>query len=136
MEIFNKFKNYFSTSIENLKELEKELMELQNQFKSGFIAVFGFGGRVKGLPLIYKAENKDRIKKISAKFVNTLNSVDNLLSTQSVENLNIRFTENIIHYRRVNNEIGIIALIEYGRDIDKVKDWIGDHLSNVKALFR
>jgi len=135
MEIFNKFKNYFSTSIENLKELESELLELQEQFKSGFIAVIGFGGRVKGLPLIYQAKNKEEVKKMAAKFVNSLSTMDGLLGRQSIENLNIRFTENILYFRKVNNEIGIIALIEYGKDIDRIRDWIGDNLSKVKILF-
>lgn len=135
MEIFNRFKNYFSTSIESVKELENELMELQSKFKSGFVSVIGYGGRLKGLPLIYQADNKDQIKKVSAKFVNALESMEGLLGRQSVENLNVRFTENIVHFRKVNNEIGIIALIEYGKDIDRIKEWIGDNLSKVKKLF-
>ena len=133
MEILKKF--FGSTSIENLKELEKELMELQEQFKSGFIAVIGFGGRVKGLPLIYQTKNKEEVKKRAAEFVNALGSMDGLLGRQSIENLNIRFTENILYFRKVNNEIGIIALIEYGKDIDRIRDWIGDNISKVKILF-
>jgi hypothetical protein len=133
MEILKKF--FGSTSIENLKELEKELMELQEQFRSGFIAVIGFGGRAKGLPLIFDAKNKEEIKKISAKFVNSLSSMNDLLGRQTIENIELRYTENILYFRKVNFEIGIIALIEYGKDIDKIKDWIGDNLSKVKMLF-
>jgi hypothetical protein len=97
--------------------------------------VIGYGGRLKGLPLIYQADNKDQIKKVTAKFVNALGSMEGILGRQSVENLNVRFTENIVHFRKVNNEIGIIALIEYGNDIDRIKEWIGDNLSKVKRLF-
>ncbi|TXT63416.1 MAG: hypothetical protein BAJALOKI1v1_730014 [Promethearchaeota archaeon] len=136
MEIFNKLKEYFGqTPIESLKELEKELMELQNKFKSGFVSIIGYSGRMKGLPLIYQSDEEKRIKRITANLVNSLESMKEILSHQTIENVNIHWTENILYFRKITKEIGIISLLQYGKDINKLKDWVGENLSKIEPLF-
>jgi hypothetical protein len=136
MEFFNKIKEYFEeTPIESIKELESELIELQEKFKSGFVSIIGFSGRMKGLPLVYQADNKKRIQKITAKLVNSLESMKDILSRQRVENVNLHYTENILYFRRITNEIGILGLVEYGKDINRLRNWVSENLSKIGHLF-
>lgn len=136
MEIFSKIKNIFGkTSIESLKQLEKEIVDLQNKLDSGFVTIIGYGGKLKGLPLIYKKDDEKRIKRFAAKVIQSINSLDSILESQNLENFNIHYTENILHFRKINNEIGILAFMNYGSDINKLKDWIGDNLTKVRSLF-
>ena len=134
--MFNKIKDYFvKAPIESLKELEKELTELQSKFKSGFVTIIGFSGRMKGLPLIYQTEEEKTIKKITANLVNSLESMRDILSHQSIEHFNIHWTENIIYFRKITKNIGILALLEYGKDINRLKEWVSDNLTKIGHLF-
>ncbi|MBD3214762.1 MAG: hypothetical protein GF311_19280 [Candidatus Lokiarchaeota archaeon] len=136
MEIFSKIKNIFGkTSIESLKELETEIINLQDRFHNGWVIIFGYGGRLKGLPLIFKAEDEKKIKRFAAKIIESISALNSVIESQDLENFNIHYTENILHFRKVNKEIGILGYLPYGSDINKLKEWIGDNLTKVKKLF-
>ncbi|TXT64569.1 MAG: hypothetical protein BAJALOKI3v1_190009 [Promethearchaeota archaeon] len=137
MEIFSKIKNIFGkTSIESLKELETEIINLQDKLNNGWVTIFGYGGRLKGLPLIYKVEDEKKIKRFSAKIIESISALNSVIESQDLENFNIHYTENILHFRKVNKEIGIMGYLGYGSDINKLKEWIGDNLTKVKKLFQ
>ncbi|MBD3196446.1 MAG: hypothetical protein GF317_15410 [Candidatus Lokiarchaeota archaeon] len=136
MEMFTKIRDFFSKSMESIKELEKELSILQSKFSSGFVSIIGYGGRLKGLPLIYEKKNEKEIKRLSAKLVESLSAMESIKNHQSIENFDIRFTEEILFFRKVTNEVAIIALLPYGNNINKLKEFVKENLSEIISLFQ
>ncbi|MEJ2251150.1 MAG: hypothetical protein P8Y70_21135 [Candidatus Lokiarchaeota archaeon] len=76
------------------------------------------------------------MKRTSARTVEALNSLMNIIDREDVENFNIRYTEHILFFRKISNEVAIIALVEYGKDIERIKEWISENHSKIASLFQ
>jgi len=71
-------KLFGTKSEESFQEMESDLIKFQKKINAEMIAIFGTGGRLKGLPLIYATSDDNDLKKISARLNELLKPVNNL----------------------------------------------------------
>ena len=134
--ILSKLKDAFSSkSIDSLKEIETELSKLQKKINADMIALIGIGGRIKGLPLIYVANDEDQLKKISARLYEILNPLNNLSSEHPFRDFTINYDDSIIFFKPVFSSVGFCANIKDKNDIVGIKQWIYKYEQILKELF-
>ena len=134
--ILSKLKDAFSSkSVDSLKEIETELSKLQKKINADMIALIGIGGRIKGLPLIYVANDEDQLKKISARLYEILNPLNNLSSEHPFRDFTINYDDSIIFFKPVFSSVGFCANIKDKNDIVGIKQWIYKYEQILKELF-
>jgi len=134
--ILSKLKDAFSSkSIDSLKEIETELSKLQKKINSEMIALIGIGGRIKGLPLVYIANDEDQLKKISARLYEILNPLNNLSSEHQFRDFIVNYDDSIIFFKPVFSNVGFVANIKDKDDIVGLKQWIYKYEQILKELF-
>ena len=122
-------------SIESLKEIETELAKLQKKINAEMIALIGIGGRIKGLPLIYAANDEDLMKKLTARLYEILNPLQNLSSEHPFRDIIINYDDSMVFFKPVFSNVGFLANIKNKNDIVGLKQWIYKHEQVLKELF-
>lgn len=134
--ILSKLKDVFSSkSIDSLKEIEKELSKLKKKINAEMIALIGIGGRIKGLPLIYAANDEDQMKKVSARLIELLNPLHNLSSEHPFRDFIVNYDDSIIFFKPIFSNVGFSANITNKNDIVGLKQWIYKNEQILKDLF-
>ncbi|MFX0070136.1 MAG: hypothetical protein ACFFAO_03510 [Candidatus Hermodarchaeota archaeon] len=137
MGFFNKLKEtHGKKPIESLKNLEDELIKLQNRIKSEFIAIIGTGGRLKGLPLIYTTDDENILKSFSARIIEILKTIENLSTERNFRDLTINFEDtSILFLKPIMKDISFLAIFFDKDDIMVLKQFIYNNERILKELF-
>ncbi|MBN1802986.1 MAG: hypothetical protein JW891_15865 [Candidatus Lokiarchaeota archaeon] len=116
------FKYY---KLETLKEFEGELKKLHFLTSSQIIAIIGIGGRFKGLPLIYVAEDEYQLKSYSARIVEILNKLTIFSNTERYpKELVVYYDDSVVFLRKITEDIGFLGLTKFESDAELIREWV------------
>jgi len=136
MGILTKVKELFEKKpIETLRQLEEELAKIQNKNKYDIIALIGTGGRLKGLPLVYATEDEDSLKILSARLSELLKTIQNLSTEDIFRDIVINYTDSILFFKPIMNNISFFAVVRENNDILILKQFIYKNENLLKELF-
>jgi len=137
MGILTKLKELFEKKpiIETLRQLEEEFAKIQNKNKYDMIALIGTGGRLKGLPLVYAAEDEDSLKILTARLSELLKTIQNLSSGDNVRDIVINYDDSILFFKPIMTNISFFAIVRDNNDILILKQFIYTNEDLLKELF-
>ncbi|MFX1384474.1 MAG: hypothetical protein ACFFBP_18775 [Promethearchaeota archaeon] len=130
-EIFEKKQIEF----DSLKELETELVILKKKTNSKIIAIIGSGGRLKGLPLIYDADDENLLKIYTAKINELLIPIRNLADDKELTDFIINYKDSIILFKNIIENIGFLAFTRFSNDIALTQQWLFKNEIFLKKIF-
>ncbi|HUX97969.1 MAG TPA: hypothetical protein VMV49_00300 [Candidatus Deferrimicrobium sp.] len=137
MGLLSTLKEFFSKkSIESLKEFETELIKLQKKSNSEIIALMGTGGRLKGLPLIYVANEEADLKRYAARIAELIGPLNNLSNEQSIKDVIIRFETSYLFYIPLLKNVSFFAITPHKHDLLSLQQWVTNNNSIIQELFR
>lgn len=134
MGIISKLKEIFEKKqieFESLKELEKELATLRKNTNSMIVAVIGIGGRLKGLPLIYDADDENNLKIYAAKINELILPINNLDHDKVLNDFIINYKDSIFLCKVITENIGFLGFTRFSNDMELIQQWL---LKNMKIL--
>lgn len=136
MGILTKVKELFEKKpIETLRQLEEELAKIQSKNKYEIIALIGTGGRLKGLPLVYAAEDENSLKILSARLSELLKIIQNLSEEDILRDIVINYDDTILFFKPIMANISFFAVVRENDDILILKQFIYKHEDILKELF-
>jgi hypothetical protein len=125
MGIFSKVKELFDKKpIDSLKKLEEALTKLQLKKRYEILALIGTGGRLKGLPLVYAAEDENSLKIFTARITELLKMIENLSEERILRDFIINFNDSILFFKPIIKDISFMAIINENDDIIAIKQFI------------
>jgi len=138
MGIISKLKELFekkTIEFESLKEVEKELAILKKNTNSMIIALIGIGGRLKGLPLVYDANDENILKLYAAKINELINPIKTLANDKILDDFIINFKDSIILCKIITNNIGFLGFTRFSNDIELIQQWLFKNKKMLLKLF-
>ena len=121
-------------SEETIQAIEEEMIKLKNKTNAEMIAIFGVGGRLKGLPLIYVADDEGALKKFAARLFELLSPINFLSDERTLRDFIINYADSILFYKQILTNIGYFAIFPYKNDTLTLKQWIYKKESVLKEL--
>ncbi|MBD3227824.1 MAG: hypothetical protein GF329_06515 [Candidatus Lokiarchaeota archaeon] len=135
MGLWSKLKEIFAgKSVETFQGLEEDLKKLFRKCNLRLVALVGTTSKIKGLPLIYAAENEDEIRVFSAKLINLIEPIKDLSDGKKIKNARITYEDQIIYTEPILENISFLAIYKQKNDIYNIKQWINNNKSNLKLL--
>ncbi|MHA1150358.1 MAG: hypothetical protein ACTSR8_19190 [Promethearchaeota archaeon] len=120
---------------EGFKQIESELSKLAKKTDSEMIGIFGTGGRLKGLPLIYIAEDENQLKRISAQLNEIINPINLIEEDQMVLDVVISYPNYLLYFKEIMKNISYFALLKDRNEILTHKQWVYKNIELMKDLF-
>ncbi len=120
---------------QSFKEIEAELIKLQKKINAEMIVIFGTGGRLKGLPLIYSASDENELKRFSARIYELLNPINNLSDKRQFRDFIINYEDSILFFKKILANIGYFAIFQNKDDLLSLKQWVYKKEQTLKELF-
>jgi hypothetical protein len=108
----------------SIQEFEEELNSLQHRIKSKMLALVGIGGRLKGLPIIYVANDDHDLKMFSAQLNEFFEPLKRLLSIRKVKDFTINTAEETLYFEPITDKVGFFADLGNGNNIFEIKHLI------------
>ena len=131
-----RFSNLFKhVKFETLNEFEIELLKLQHTTNSKIVALIGIGGRFKGLPLLYAAEDEKELKIYAARISEFLIHLKNLASDKTLKEYIIYFGDSIMIFKKLIYTVAFVALTRFESDVEPIRQWISKKEELLKKLF-
>jgi len=135
MGIFSKVKELFDKKpVDSLKQLEESLTKLQLKNRYEILALIGTGGRLKGLPLVYAAEDENSLKIFTARMTELLKMIENLSKERILRDFIINFNDSIIFFKPIIKDISFMAIINENDDIIEIKQFIYKNEQLIREL--
>ncbi len=132
MGLFSRLKEFFSGKlIETLKEFEPEMQKLQKKSNSEIIALIGTHGRLKGLPILYSANNESVIRRYTAQVTEILGPLTKISEEETIRDVTIRYYGSTLFYKPILENVSFFALASYKTDVSILEQWVN---SNIVAL--
>ena len=119
---------------ETIQAIEEDLLKLKIKTKAEMIAIFGVGGRLKGLPLIYAADDDPALKQFSARLYELIEPIKFLSENRTLRDFVINYYDSILFYKQILPNIGFFAILRDKEDILTVKEWVYKKESVLKEL--
>ena len=119
---------------ETIQAIEEDLLKLKGKTKAEMIAIFGVGGRLKGLPLIYAADDDSALKQFSARLYELIGPINFLSEKRSLRDFVVNYEDSILYYKQILINIGFFAIILDKEDILTLKQWFYKKESVLKEL--
>ncbi len=119
---------------ESIQAIEKDLLKLKERVKAEMIAIFGVGGRLKGLPLVYAADDEPALKQFSARLYELIGPIKFLSEQRTLRDFVINYHDSILFYKQILTNIGFFAILLDKEDILTVKQWVYKKESTLKDL--
>jgi hypothetical protein len=120
---------------EGFQAIESELVKLQKKINAEMIVIFGTGGRLKGLPLIYTASDENDLKRFSARLYELMAPINILSDKRRVRDFIINYEDSILFFKQILGNIGYFALFQNKDDILLLKQWVYKKEQTLKELF-
>ena len=102
---------------ESFKQIEEELSKMQKKMNSEMIVIFGTGGRLKGLPLIYVAIDETELKKFAARIYEIIAPLNTLSEDRNLRDCVINYEDSILFFKQILANIGFFAIFQNKDDI-------------------
>jgi hypothetical protein len=139
MGILTKVKELFEKTekkpIETLRQLEEELAKILIKNKFEMIALIGTGGRLKGLPLVYAADDEGSLKILSARLSELLKTIQNLSEEDILRDIIINYNDSVLFFKPIMTNISFFAIVRENNDILILKQFIYKNEDILKELF-
>ncbi|MFW9878724.1 MAG: hypothetical protein ACFFG0_37070 [Candidatus Thorarchaeota archaeon] len=107
-----------------IQEIELEMVKLKKKVNAEMIAIFGIGGRLKGLPLIYASDNESDLKQISARLYEIIGPLKKLAIERTLKDLIINYDDSSLLFKQIMKNIGYFAIFQDKSNILNLKQWI------------
>ncbi|MFW9824214.1 MAG: hypothetical protein ACFFE4_14820 [Candidatus Thorarchaeota archaeon] len=117
-----------------IKEIEMEMAKLKKKVNAEMIAIFGIGGRLKGLPLIYVSNNESDMKKITARLYEIIEPVYNIDNERVLRDMIINYDNSTLFFKQIMANIGYFAVFKDKSDLLNLKQWIYKKVDYLKEL--
>jgi hypothetical protein len=88
------------------------------------IGIFGIGGRLKGLPLIYTSDDESDLKQISARLYEIVEPLNNLATERMLRDMIINFDDSSLFFKQIMRNIGYFAIFHDKSNLLTLKQWI------------
>jgi hypothetical protein len=117
-----------------IQEIEMEMMKLKKKVNAEMIAIFGIGGRLKGLPLIYASDDESDLKKIAARLYEIIEPLNKLATERTLRDLIINYDDSTLLFKQIMKNIGCFAIFQDRSNILNIKQWIYKKEEYLKEL--
>ncbi|MGV9174226.1 MAG: hypothetical protein ACOC44_09860 [Promethearchaeia archaeon] len=124
-----------SKEIESVKELEKNISSLHEDSKCDIISFIGLSSRLKGLPLIYKAKDEEKLKQVTAQLIEFIPAVHKLKLGNEMKKTYLEFDDNSLFFKKITNKIGFFALATQFKDLTAVDEWLNENFNSIYNIF-
>jgi len=121
-------------SEETIQAIEEEMIKLKNKTNAEMIAIFGVGGRLKGLPLIYVADDEPALKKFAARLFELIGPINFLSDERILRDFVINYADSILFYKQILTNIGYFAIFQDKDATLTLKQWAYKKESVLKEL--
>ena len=108
---------------------------MQKKLNAEMIVIFGTGGRLKGLPLIYATTDEMELKKFAARIYELINPLKNLSEERHFRDFILNYEDSILFFKQFLANIGFFALFQNKDDILPLKQWVYKKEPILKELF-
>jgi len=109
---------------ESIQEIESEMAKLKKKVNAEMIAIFGIGGRLKGLPLIYASDDEADLKQFSARLYEIIDPLTKLTHDRTLRDFIINYNDSILFFKQFMKNIGYFAIFRNQNDLLNLKQWI------------
>ena len=117
-----------------IQEIESEMVKLKKKVDAEMIGIFGIGGRLKGLPLIYTSNDESDLKQISARLYEIVEPLNNLTNERILRDLIINFDDSTLFFKQIMKNIGYFAIFHDKNNLLTLKQWIYKKENFLKEL--
>ncbi|MFX1426276.1 MAG: hypothetical protein ACFFBE_07475 [Promethearchaeota archaeon] len=107
-----------------IQEVELEMQKLKKKVDAEMIAIFGIGGRLKGLPLIYASDDDSNMKQISARLYEIIEPLNNLATERILRDLIINYDDSTLFFKQIMKNIAYFAIFHEKSNLLALKQWI------------
>lgn len=108
----------------DIQVIESEMIKLKKKINAEMIVIFGIGGRLKGLPLIYASDDDNEVKQFSARLYEVIVPLDRVSVDRNVRDILINYNDSILFFKQIMENIGYFAIFGNKNDLLGVKQWI------------
>jgi len=120
---------------ETIRELELEIEKLKIKSNSELISLVGTDGKLRGLPLIYSANNEAILKKYCARLGEIFRPIENIVDEKIIQDVIINYKDFFLVFKPILRDIGILAIITNKSYISSILQWVDKNNNILKALF-
>lgn len=107
-----------------IQEIELEMQKLKKKVDAEMIGIFGIGGRLKGLPLIYTSDDESNMKQISARLYEIIEPLNKLAPERTLRDLIINYDNSTLYFKQIMKNIGYFAIFHDKSNLLTLKQWI------------
>ncbi|MHA1312019.1 MAG: hypothetical protein ACTSWR_07085 [Candidatus Helarchaeota archaeon] len=137
MGLISRLKEFFTGKpIETFQELEKDMNKLYKKCNCSLIAFVGVASKIKGLPLIYSADNENNVRLFSAKLPLIINPLKNFQETKPIDSIKINYNNEFIYLKPILDNIAFIAMYNQKSDFLTINQWLDNNFSILLNLFK
>ena len=108
----------------DFQQIDQELEKLRQKENAEMVVICGLSGRLKGLPLIYSAEDEKELKRFTARLNEIITPLNNISNNRTIRDFILNYHDSVLFYKPVMENIGFFALLEERSNILPVKQWI------------
>ncbi len=109
---------------QGIQEIEVEMEKLKKKTNAEMIAIFGIGGRLKGLPLIYVSDNENDVKRLSARLYEVIDPITKITDEKTIRDFIVNYNDSILFFKQIMKNIGYFAMFGNQNDLLMLKQWI------------
>ena len=104
--------------------IESEMVKLKRKVNAEMIVIFGIGGRLKGLPLIYASDDDSEVKQFSARLYEVIVPLDKVSVDRNLRDFVINYSDSLLFFKQIMENIGYFAIFGNKNDLLVIKQWI------------
>ncbi len=108
----------------DIQVIESEMVKLKKKYNAEMIVIFGIGGRLKGLPLIYACDDDNEVKQFSARLYEVIVPLDRVSVDRNIRDVVINYNDSILFFKQIMENIGYFAIFGNKNDLLNLKQWI------------
>jgi hypothetical protein len=114
--------------------IESEMEKLRKKTNAEMIVIFGIGGRLKGLPLIYSSDDENEVKRFSARLYEVIDPINKISGYRIVRDFIVNYNDSILFFKQIMNNIGYFTIFGNQNDLLVLKKWIYSKEKDLKEL--
>ena len=134
--MFNKWRK---TRIEDVKQLESELKKIKDKTDASILTFLGVSDNIKGLNLIYVAEETFNSKLFAGTFAEFYQKIDDIRKeflNDDLQSGEVRsFGKNLLIYP-ISNTVVFLCIIPSGKHKKVIDDWYVKNQLRLKDIFK
>ena len=119
---------------ESIQEIEADIVKLKKKTKAEMISIFGIGGRLKGLPLIYASDNENDLKQFAARLYEIIEPLNKVANNRILRDITINYNDSVLFFSQFMKNIGYFALFHNKIDLLNFEQWIHKKEQILKEL--